>query len=80
MNQAIFFKFVSTPSSHKPRWINPMIHPHFENLSQTPSSPHTTCASARASHHVREFVATQIQPLQLCQSVDGPASTEHTGY
>ena len=24
------------------------------------------------SHHIREFVATQIQPLQLGQSMDGP--------
>lgn len=23
-------------------------------------------------HHIREFIATEIQPLQLCQSVDGP--------
>lgn len=32
------------------------------------------------SHHIREFIATQIQPLQLCQSVDGPERTEYTDY
>ena len=32
------------------------------------------------SYHIREFIATQIQPLQLCQSVDGPEKREHTDY
>lgn len=33
----------------------------------------------KQSHHIREFVATQIQPLQLCQSMDGPEG-EYNNY